>query len=100
MWTCIFDSTLCVFFNSPPQVATAELLADLPCDEDLFRAETATNFDCVTSMERPGSPASTFPELMSRLLSAPVSRLADQEEKQNTPLNMLILICGSLSHAS
>jgi hypothetical protein len=99
MWTCILDSTLCVFFNSPSQVATTELLADIPCDEDLFRAETVADFNRVASLERL-APASTLPELMSRLLFAPISRLADQEEEQTTPLNMLILVCGSFSYAS
>ncbi|CAN9289622.1 unnamed protein product [Alternaria alternata] len=93
MWTCIFETTISIFFNTPPQIATAEMTGSMPCDEDLFRAESAAEFERVASHGRPNQQAYTLPELMSRLLLAPPE---DNEDKENhvSATVMLILICG------
>lgn len=93
MWTCIFETTISIFFNTPPQIATAEITGSMPCDEDLFRAESAADFERVASLGRPNQQAYTLPELMSRLLLAPPEENENKENHVSATV-MLILICG------
>ncbi|KAG9194397.1 hypothetical protein G6011_04432 [Alternaria panax] len=94
MWTCIFESTVSIFFNTPPLIATSEMTGSMPCDEELFRAESATDFERVALLGRPSQDAYTLPELMSRLLFAPPKGNENEEEIRLSPTEMLILICG------
>jgi hypothetical protein len=95
-WTFVTDSTLAIFFNSPPQVAISEMMGDFPCGEALFEAETAIEFERVVSLGLPEPPASALPELMSFLLISPMSEPPIQAKEHVTAPNMLILICGML----
>jgi len=91
------DSTLAIFFNSSPHIAISEMTGDLPCKEDLFRAETAVEFEHAVSPWHLGLPHFSFPELMSTHLFVPSSGSPVQTVEHVTAANMLILICGMLS---
>lgn len=93
------DSTLAIFFNSPPRVAMSEMMGSLPCGEDLFRAETAVEFEHAISLGLLGTPMCTFPRLMSTVLISPLSEPPAQTEETVTGANMLILVCGMLFSA-
>ena len=70
------------------------MIGDLPCGENLFKAETALEFERVAMMESPGPPAPTLSELVPSLLFPPTSGLSTQAEEHVTAANMLMLICG------
>ena len=90
------DSTLAVFFNSPPHVALSEMTGDLPCEEELFNADTALGFKraALTHCLRP--PSATLSNLTSSLLSPGISVSLAHPEDYLTATDMLMLICGTL----
>ncbi|KAH6628969.1 hypothetical protein C7974DRAFT_393562 [Boeremia exigua] len=98
VWTFIADSTLAMFFNGSPHVAISEMTGGLPCREDLFRAETAVEFEHAVSPCLLGHPDPTFPRLMSTLLSVPLLESPAQTVEHVTAANMLILICALQSN--
>jgi hypothetical protein len=71
-------------------------MGDLPCGDDLFEAKTAVEFERAVTLGSPGLPVSTFPQLMSILLFAPVSEPPAQMEIHVSAASMLILVCGML----
>ncbi|KAI4615215.1 hypothetical protein J4E83_006941 [Alternaria metachromatica] len=50
MWTCLFDSTLSVFFNNTPQVAICEAIGDLPCEETLLSIVMTSRMNFLAGM--------------------------------------------------
>ena len=76
------------------------MMGDLPCEEDISRAETAVEFEHVVLLGLPefpglpGPPVSTFPRLMFTLLYAPPSEPLLRTEEPVSAAKMLILVCG------
>jgi hypothetical protein len=94
MWTFVTDATLAIFFNSPPRVAISEMIGDLPCCENLFRAETAPQYEQLILSEHSALPVSTLSGVMTDLVFRPVGESQIEVRKDITAANMLILICG------
>ena len=90
------DSTLAVFFNSPPHVALSEMTGDLPYEEELFNADTALVFEraALTHCLRP--PTATLSNLTSSLLSPGTPIPLAHPEEHLAATDMLMLICGTL----
>ncbi|PVH72467.1 hypothetical protein DL98DRAFT_610666 [Cadophora sp. DSE1049] len=78
----------------PPHVAISEMTGDLPCGEDLFKAETALEFERAATVELPGLAAPSLSKLMSSLFLSPVSGSPSQVEEYVTAANMLVLVCA------
>ncbi|GME39455.1 uncharacterized protein LTHEOB_2246 [Neofusicoccum parvum] len=53
IFTIMYDSHLCLFYSTPPQAAVAELVGDMLCNEELFEAETAIEFERIKTLEPP-----------------------------------------------
>ncbi|KAL1798456.1 hypothetical protein ACET3X_002493 [Alternaria dauci] len=96
IWAFIFDATISLFFNIPPQIAAAEMTGSMSCDEDLFRAESAADFERVALLGRSNQEAYTLPGLMSRLLFDPPEEIEDSDNHVSST-EMLILICALMS---
>ncbi|PSN73800.1 hypothetical protein BS50DRAFT_614831 [Corynespora cassiicola Philippines] len=93
-WTFMTDSTLATFFNSLPQVAISEMIGDLPCEEDLFKAETTLEFERVALTESSGPQAATLSELVQCLLFPPAPRPLAQAGEPFKATIMLMTICA------
>ncbi|KAH7111805.1 hypothetical protein B0J11DRAFT_190920 [Dendryphion nanum] len=93
-WTFITDSISALFFNNPPQVAIFEMLGDFPCEEDLFEAETASDFERLAlALLGPTGPQShSLSEFTSFILSESVLTPQIYLEGHITVANMLIAI--------
>lgn len=88
------DSTLAVFFNSPPQVAISEMFGDLPCGEKLFEAESALAFERIALQELPEMPGPTLSDLVPSLLFPLASERPAPTTEHITATNLLMLVCG------
>ncbi|KAF9630617.1 hypothetical protein BFW01_g1179 [Lasiodiplodia theobromae] len=51
MFTIMYDSHLCLFYSSSPQASVAEMTGDMLCNEELFEAETAIEFERIMMLE-------------------------------------------------
>ncbi|KAF2819313.1 hypothetical protein CC86DRAFT_413014 [Ophiobolus disseminans] len=96
-WTFMTDCILAVFFNSAPRVALSDMTGDLPCEEPLYRAKTALEFEQLLCMRHPRPSVSTLSQLLSLVYSAPVSGTSIRVKEHVTASNMLVLICALLS---
>ena len=54
MFTIMYDSHLCLFYSSSPQASVAEMTGDMLCNEELFEAGTAIEFERIMMLEPPG----------------------------------------------
>lgn len=85
------DSHHALFYNSPPQMAISELTGHFPCDDQVFEAETAGEFEKLVSAEKrelPPSPSSLVGSLLHGPLPETLPRLLSEHQ-------LAIVICGT-----
>lgn len=64
------SSMLCITYNHPPALTNSEIRLDLPCDEVLWAAETATMWKIRGGMQAAKQAAVPFSTALNTLLSA------------------------------
>ncbi|KAF2844023.1 hypothetical protein T440DRAFT_60675 [Plenodomus tracheiphilus IPT5] len=99
VWMFMIDSTLAVFFNSPPQVVLSEMIGDQPCGEEIFDARTASDFEALAFMEFAEPQAFSLPSFVSLFLSDSVPGPCIPVRMHTTSANMLMAICALQSAA-
>ncbi|KAF3926289.1 hypothetical protein ABW20_dc0109493 [Dactylellina cionopaga] len=64
------SSMLCITYNHPPALTNSEIRLDLPCDEELWAAETATMWKMRGGIQAAKQAAVPFSTALNTLLSA------------------------------
>ncbi|KAK6544519.1 hypothetical protein TWF694_001211 [Orbilia ellipsospora] len=64
------SSILCITYNHPPALTNSEIRLDLPCDEELWAAETATMWKMRGGIQAAKQAAVPFSTALNTLLSA------------------------------
>ncbi|KAK6332438.1 hypothetical protein TWF696_003152 [Orbilia brochopaga] len=64
------SSMLCITYNHPPALTNSEIRLDLPCDEELWAAETATMWKMRGGIQAAKQAAVPFSTALNALLSA------------------------------
>ncbi|KAK6499732.1 hypothetical protein TWF481_010089 [Arthrobotrys musiformis] len=76
------SSMLCITYNHAPALTNSEIRLDLPCDEELWAAETATMWKMRGGIQAAKQAAVPFSMALNTLLSANHTQ-AQQERAQN-----------------
>ncbi|TKA68481.1 hypothetical protein B0A55_08937 [Friedmanniomyces simplex] len=88
----ILSSLLTTAYNQPPTIMNSEILLDLPCDEELWSAETAQEWQNRGGLTAAEQNAVSFADALSTLLTANQrqgSNYAPSAYNSNNPLGAL-----------
>lgn len=94
IWAFNLDSCFAVMYNSCPLLAIAELNIDFPCQEAIFDAETATEYEKLTtsdypeSSDQPRSPSQSMKILLHNTWS-------EKSLNYATAWDLMVVMCGT-----
>ncbi|KAF2844051.1 hypothetical protein T440DRAFT_473706 [Plenodomus tracheiphilus IPT5] len=95
----MFDSHMAVLFNLSPQVAISEMIGDLPCDKDIFEADSASKFMVQRCLRKQIAQPHSLSQLTSFLCSGSVPTASHPVKEHIRTPDLLMAICALQSIA-
>ncbi|EKG13657.1 Transcription factor fungi [Macrophomina phaseolina MS6] len=95
IFTFMSDNHYCMFFNQPPLISVSEMVGDLPCAEELWEANTPSQFEHLSAIElQDAPPPPSVRYLVNTLMHGPWTQSPGCPCKNASHFNLYIAIAA------